>query len=1009
VKSFHSFRLDAINHCLWRGEERVPLGPKAFDLLRYLVDHANRVVPQDEILEALWSKSYVNPELVKKYILGIRKVLGDRRDNPVFIETVHKRGYKFVAPVRDERVPIGSESADGSPTRIVGREPARAELDNCLERALQGIRQIFFLTGEAGAGKTALIDAFQQRTALRSNCRIARGQCFEVFGGKEAYYPMLEAVGQLIGSADDSAALQTLAKHAPTWMIQFPALLSVKQKEALQREVLGSMGERMVREICEALESMTAAHPLLLILEDLHWADAATLGVISALARRRGPAKLMIVATCRTEAIVGTQNHLKSLKQDLLIHRLCLECELQRLTQADVSEYLAAEFPASNLPMALARLVHRHSGGNPLFMVTILQDFVRNGILTERLGNWTLTKPLDDIEPGVPPTLQQMLEVQLDQLNAEEQETLKGASVLGESFSAWAIANSVGSEPDRIEQLCEVLAESRRFIRSVGIQELPDGTVSAHYEFGHSLYRAFLYGRLSAVTRARLHRSVAQQLEGLYTPDRQELAPTLALHFEHGREYGRAIHYLLLTAEIEARRFAHRESIELLQHALDVVARVAAADRTLLELRVLERIGDVHYALGSMSESAGAYEMAATRAAQAGLAGAHAHALICQAPPLGLIDPNRAVAAVERAVEVIADDAEGNALHARARFMAAVLRLLYDRWRDGDWEICSALAPKVCLPNERCLSEHDEMFYVYVQCLRGNFDESARAAGEKLRETKSLMGYLGAVGVKMLALLFLGEFGQVLEIIREGRAMAEKSGYDPWLFVFREAWLHTLCLDFAGARLLCEALMHAREDVPSTQPQTIARLSGGYIELEHGRYDQAARCFDEIRDHKVTPKFFLHWYWRMQAQLGLIQVSLASGNLTTARAEASSLLESALGTAEPTLHAQAWEIKARVAIATDVEREAHECIQQAISVVERWRVPLAAWRVHATASDLSQRMADHAAADIHRGRAASCVLTLANSLGTGEALRNSFLAAVPVRRVLARQPDGLRL
>jgi len=179
----------------------------------------------------------------------------------------------------------------------------------------------------------------------------------------------------------------------------------------------------------------------------------------------------------------------------------------------------------------------------------------------------------------------------------------------------------------------------------VGIQELPDGTVSAHYEFGHSLYRAFLYGRLSAVTRARLHRSVAQQLEGLYTPDRQELAPTLALHFEHGREYGRAIHYLLLTAEIEARRFAHRESIELLQHALDVVARVAAADRTLLELRVLERIGDVHYALGSMSESAGAYEMAATRAAQAGLAGAHAHALICQAPPLGLIDPNRAVAA----------------------------------------------------------------------------------------------------------------------------------------------------------------------------------------------------------------------------------------------------------------------------------------------------------------------------------------------------------------------------
>jgi len=96
---------------LWRGEERVPLSPKAFDLLRYLVEHANRVVPQEEILDAVWPQSQVNPELVKKYVLGIRKVLGDRRDKPVFIETVHKRGYQFVAPVRDESGSITSDSA----------------------------------------------------------------------------------------------------------------------------------------------------------------------------------------------------------------------------------------------------------------------------------------------------------------------------------------------------------------------------------------------------------------------------------------------------------------------------------------------------------------------------------------------------------------------------------------------------------------------------------------------------------------------------------------------------------------------------------------------------------------------------------------------------------------------------------------------------------------------------------------------------------------------------------
>src|SRR5258708_30072037 len=141
--------------------------------------------------------------------------------------------------------------------------------------------------------------------------------------------------------------------------------------------------------------------------------------------------------------------------------------------------------------------------------------------------------------------LQQMREVQLDQLKAEEQETLKGASVLGESFSAWAIANSVGSEPDRIEQLCEVLAESRRFIRSVGIQELPDGTVSAHYEFGHSLYRAFLYVRLSAGCRPRLHPRCAPPHQTPYSPHTQQLAPTPALPFEPGRDSCGALQYPL--------------------------------------------------------------------------------------------------------------------------------------------------------------------------------------------------------------------------------------------------------------------------------------------------------------------------------------------------------------------------------------------------------------------------------------------------------------------------------
>jgi TolB-like protein/DNA-binding winged helix-turn-helix (wHTH) protein/Flp pilus assembly protein TadD len=132
MKSFKMFRLDTANHLLWRNGDRAPITPKAFDVLAYLVEHAGRVVTQDEILEALWSETYVNPEVLRKYILEIRKTLGDRPDNPEFIETLPKRGYRFVAPVIDEStaeppdVPTSHATEERATEEV---EPASAPLE----------------------------------------------------------------------------------------------------------------------------------------------------------------------------------------------------------------------------------------------------------------------------------------------------------------------------------------------------------------------------------------------------------------------------------------------------------------------------------------------------------------------------------------------------------------------------------------------------------------------------------------------------------------------------------------------------------------------------------------------------------------------------------------------------------------------------------------------------------------------------------------------------------------
>src|SRR5258708_8774642 len=172
-----------------------------------------------------------------------------------------------------------------------------------------------------------------------------------------------------------------MAKHAPTWLIQFPSLVKAEQREALQREILGAERERMGREIGEALEAMTSETPLALIFEDLHWGDPSTLDLISALARRREPAKLMLVCTYRPVEVVLSNSSLKGLKQDLQIHQLCSEIALERLEESTLADYMAAELSRGDLPPGLATLIYHHSGGNGLFIVANRQGMLTSGLI----------------------------------------------------------------------------------------------------------------------------------------------------------------------------------------------------------------------------------------------------------------------------------------------------------------------------------------------------------------------------------------------------------------------------------------------------------------------------------------------------------------------------------------------------------------------------------------------------------------------------------------------------
>ena len=596
MKEFRPFRLDVLNQCLWRigkmeSEERILVTPKAFAVLEYLVERAGQLVTHEELLEGVWPDRMVEPQAVKKRILDVRNALGDRPKNPLFIETVPKRGYRFIAPVSKHIACSPSVSVRAPQGTLVGRNRALAELHVGLQQAIRGERQIVFITGEAGIGKTALTDEFlRQSVSAAIAIRIATGQCVEGYGGKEPYYPMLDALGRFCAGPQAEAIVRILEAQAPTWLVQFPALLKREHREMLQREILGTTRERMLREICEALETITAEYPLLLVFEDLQWVDHSTMDLISALARRQGPAKLMLIATCRPLDPEPRNHPLKALKQDLLVHRLCHEFALAPLTEAQVGEYLAVRSSGASVPQGLSALLHRHSEGNPLFMVAALDHMTKRGLICGENGSWQLHVPLAQIDLAVPDDLRRMIEAQIERLSLEEQRVLELASVAGASFSATAISLAADVDPQTFEDLCEDLSRRHQIVRWAATQYLPDGTIAERYEFVHALYRQVLYDRLAPRRRARLHRRIGERLEELHPELTDEVVPELAHHFEAAADWRRAVEYLRLEAGIARRGFAHSQADSLLQRALELASRLPEAERAPKELEFMTEL-----------------------------------------------------------------------------------------------------------------------------------------------------------------------------------------------------------------------------------------------------------------------------------------------------------------------------------------------------------------------------------------------------------------------------------
>jgi predicted ATPase len=546
-----------------------------------LAGRAQELVTRQELFDQVWGGLAVSDDALTSCVQELRGALGDDARKPSFIETRHRRGYRLMVPTTPI---IDSLAATAAPTpepsRLVGRVAELGELARRFDQAQSGRRQVVFVTGEPGIGKSSLVDTFLEPLPA-NQVRLAHGQCLDHHGVGEPYLPLVEALTRLAAGANGSAVKEVLSAHAPSWLAQMPSLWTRSERNTLEARGRATR-ERMLRELTSAVEAMSADAPLLLKLEDIHWSDASSLDWLAHVARRPEPARLMVLATFRPADAAALKAGLGGIVTELALHGRCHEIALNPLNLEAIETYLQARLGAGDSASKLreiAPLLLERTGGNPLFMTSIVNQLAQQREVHRTLGAIV----------SIPHDVRRFIDRQIDELEDGDRNLLAAASVIRREFATAAVAAALEDDVEHVEDACARLARQGVFIVKSGSATWPDGTHAELYTFRHDLYRELLYDRLPSTRRALNHARVGRRLETAWAGRLDAIASELAEHFERGNEFARSIPHYQRAAAKAMRRSANEEAIGHLRRALDHIGHIEdelARTKVEVDLRV---------------------------------------------------------------------------------------------------------------------------------------------------------------------------------------------------------------------------------------------------------------------------------------------------------------------------------------------------------------------------------------------------------------------------------------
>jgi DNA-binding winged helix-turn-helix (wHTH) protein/tetratricopeptide (TPR) repeat protein len=567
IHHFGPFELDLALGELRSAGQRITIQELPLRLLALLLERPGEIVSRDELQARLWPGAVLLDveHSINTAVKKLRRALGDSPETPRWIETVPRRGYRFIAPIGSSSLedvvepdPRSEAAALLRRMPFVGRSEEREHFRARLEAAMRGEGSFVLVLGEAGIGKTRLLDEVSELGRGRG-LRVASGRCLE--GEWSAPYgPFSYALAECVRSYDDAQLRAAAPFFADLPTKLFPALRE-RIPELPESPPLppDEERERVSAAVVGLVREAARAHPLLLVLDDLQWADPGTLDVFARLARAAVETGICVVAGLRYPdpdasaafEAVGA----------LHVGPLCGPLRLSGLSREQLGELLD-RLAGREVEKEGVDLLHVETGGNPLFLREVILHLVEEGKIERTHGTWGPSPSLG--AQDLPATVREVVERRVGRLSPDGQRLLRVASVFPASFDLAVAFRVAGLEtPRALSALVEVIAANL-------IREAEEGD---RYEFCHALVRSGVYGRLSPSRRTRLHRRIAEELARMGSDSGTTTVGEIADHYLRSAELPGAEAGLgaILEAAAESERAgSHARNVRFLRTAAEV-------------------------------------------------------------------------------------------------------------------------------------------------------------------------------------------------------------------------------------------------------------------------------------------------------------------------------------------------------------------------------------------------------------------------------------------------------